>query len=105
MLEPGVGEDAVQAPKDVNEVLQYRALIVAFRNKNESAREYLRIGDDVCGPVERVAAVIDGAATLGLFVDGAQELPFGGAHLGTCGGRTWWGVEEKSYYEAVALSD
>jgi hypothetical protein len=52
-----------------------------------------------------VAAVVDGAATLGLLVDGAEKLPFRGSHFGTCLRATRRGIEEEANDELVALGD
>lgn len=105
VLEPGVGEDAVQAAEDVDEVLDDGALVVAVGEDDEAAGEELRVGDDVGGPVERVAAVVDGAAALGLVVHGAQELPLGRAHLRAGGGRAGRHVKQEPHDQAVALRD
>ena len=52
-----------------------------------------------------MAAIIDGAAALGLLMYGAQELPLGGTHLGARRGAAGRGVEEKPHDERVALGD
>lgn len=105
MLKPGVREDAVQPTEDVDEVLNPGILTVGIVEDGEAAGEELLVGDDVGGPVESVAAVVDGAAALGLLVDGAEELPLGGAHLGTRAGATGRRVEEEADDERVALRD
>ena len=60
-------------------------------------------GQDVGGPVEGVAAVVDGAAGLGRVVHGAEVLPLRGAHLRAvfCGARRV--VREEAHYQAVGL--
>lgn len=50
-----------------------------------------------------MAAVVNGTAALRLLVDGAKELPLGSTHLGTGGGATGRGVEQKPDDEGVAL--
>lgn len=91
--------------EDVDQVLQHSALVVTLGAHDEPAREDLGVGDNVCGPVQRVAAVVDGAATLGLVVYGTEKLPFGGAHFGTRRGRARGIIEEKADDYAVALRD
>lgn len=111
VLEPGVRKDAVEAPEDVDEALDADVLAprpagpVRVAEDDEAAGEQLLVGDDDGGPVEGVAAVVDGAAALGLLVDGAQELPLGGAHLGARRGAAGGGVEEEADDEGVALGD
>ena len=100
-----MGEDAVQAAEDVDEVLDTDVLGVSVAEDDEAAGEELLVGDDVGGPVEGVAAVVDGAAALGLLVDGAEELPLGGAHLGAGGGAAGGCIEEEADDEGVALRD
>ena len=72
---------------------------------DEAAGEDLLVRDDVGRPIEGVAAIVDGAAALGLLVDGAEELPLGGAHLGTRVGAAGRRVEEEADNEGVALRD
>lgn len=100
-----MGEDAVQAAEDVDEVLHGHVLVVGVGEGNQAAGEDLLVRHDVGGPVERVAAVINGAAALGLLVDGAQELPLRGAHLGARGRAARRGVEEEADDQVVALGD
>lgn len=99
-------EDAVQPPEDVDQVLHRGALVVPVaQGRDEPAGEDLGVGHDVGGPVERVAAVVDGAAGLGGVVHGAQELPLRGAHLRARGGAAGRRVEEEADDEGVALGD
>ena len=100
-----MGEDAVEAAEDIDEVLEGGAPVVTVGLDDEAAGENLGVGDDVGGPVQGVAAVVDGAAALGRVVHGAEELPLGGAHLGAGGGAAGRGVEEEADDEAVALLD
>lgn len=72
---------------------------------DKSAGEELRVRDDVGSPIEGVAAIVNGAAAPGLVVNGAQKLPFGGAHLRTRGGGTGGHVEQEADYQAVTLGD
>lgn len=69
----------------------------------QTAGKDLLASDDVGGPVESMAAVVNRAATLGGLVHGAQELPFAGAHLRAGGGGAGRAVEEKAYDQVVAL--
>ncbi|KAJ8121160.1 hypothetical protein O1611_g10175 [Lasiodiplodia mahajangana] len=55
----------------VDQVLQYSALVMALRHEYKSAGEYLGVRDNIGCPIERMAAVINGAAALGLVVYGA----------------------------------
>lgn len=50
-----------------------------------------------------MTAVIDSTAALWRLVNGAEKLPFAGAHFrtGSCG--TWWIVEEKSNDQVIAF--
>lgn len=105
VLEPRVGEYTMKSAEDVDQVLDPDVLAMIVAEYDEAAREYLLVRDHVGGPIERVAAVVDGAAALGLLVHGAQELPLGGAHLGTGVGATRGGVEEEADDEGVALRD
>lgn len=105
VLEPGVGEDAVEAAEDVDEVLDGDALAVGVGRDDEAAGEDLGVGDDVGGPVEGVAAVVDGAAALGLLVHGAEELPLRRAHFRTRIGAAGRRVEQEADDEGVALRD
>lgn len=91
-----MGEDAVQPPEDVDEVLDANILALRVGEDDKSAREQLLIRDNVGGPVERVTAVVDGAAALRLFVHGTEELPLRGAHLGTCTCAARRSIEEKA---------
>lgn len=50
-----------------------------------------------------MAAVVDGAARLGLVVYGTEKLPLRGAHLGTGRSAAGRGVKKKADDEAVAL--
>lgn len=93
----------MQPPEHVDEVLDTDVLALGVGENDETAREQLLVGDDVGGPVERVAAVVYGTAALGLIVHGAEELPLGGAHLGTCAGAAGGRVEEEADDEGVAL--
>jgi hypothetical protein len=52
-----------------------------------------------------VAAIVDRGATLRRVVDGAEVLPFGSAHLGTCCGTARWVVGEEVYDDGVGLLD
>lgn len=103
VLEPGVGEDAVEPPEDVDEVLDADVLAVRVAKDDEAAWEELLVRHDVGGPVQGVAAVVDRAAALGLFVDGTEELPLGGSHLRAGVGAAWRGVKEEADDEGVAL--
>ena len=109
VLEPGVGEDTVQPAEDVDEVLDRGGLVVAAlargRGRHEARGEDLGVRDHVGGPVEGVAAVVDGAAGFRGVVHGAQELPLRGAHLRARGGAAGRGVEEEADDEGVALRD
>lgn len=96
VLEPGVGEDAVEPPEYVDEVLDADVLAVRVAEDDEAAWEELLVCHDVGGPVQGVAAVVNRAAALGLFVDGAEKLPLGGSHLRAGMGAAWRGVKEEA---------
>lgn len=82
VLEPRVREDAVQAAEDVGEVAHAGLGPAAgLGAQRQPAGEVLGRGEDVGGPVECVAAVVDGTARLGRVVYRAQVLPLRGAHL------------------------
>lgn len=98
-------EDAVQPPEDVDEVLETHVLALGVGQDDEAAGEQLLVRDDVGSPIERVAAVVDGAAALGLLMNGAEELPLGGAHLGASTRAAGWRIEEETDDEGVALRD
>lgn len=70
---------------------------------NEAAREDLLVCDNVGSPIQGVAAIVDGAAALGLFVDGAEKLPFRCAHLGARAGATRGRIKQEANNERVAL--
>lgn len=105
MLEPGVGKDPMQSSKDIDEVLDAGVFAVSVVEDGEPAGEQLLVRDNVGCPVQRVAAVVDGAAALGLLVNGAQELPLGRAHLGTGRGAARGRVEQEAHDEGVASGD
>lgn len=73
------------------------------RRKAQPAREDLLARHDIRRPVQRVAAVIDGAAALRRLVHRAQELPLRGAHLGTGSGGTRRVVEQEADDQVVAF--
>lgn len=82
-------------------------MVLALRiiQDDESARKDFLVGNNVSSPIQGVAAVVDGAAALGLLMNGAEKLPLGGAHLGAgvcAAGRR---VEEEADDEGVALRD
>jgi hypothetical protein len=78
---------------------------VTLGEHDEAAREDLGVRHDIGGPVQRVAAVIDSAAALGLVVHRAQKLPLGCAHLGARRLRAGWCIEEETDDQAVTLRD
>lgn len=100
-----MSEDTVQSSKDVDEVLDANILTVGVVQDDESAWKDLLVRYDIGCPVEGVAAVVNGATALGLFVNGTKELPLGGAHLGACTGAARRGVEEEADDKGVALGD
>lgn len=65
----------MKPPEDIDQVLNPDILTMSVGQNNKSTGEELLIGDDVSGPIEGVAAVVDGAAALGLLVNGAEKLP------------------------------
>lgn len=71
MLEPGVRKDAVQPTEDVDQALDANILAMNIVDHDEAAGEDLLVRDDVGGPVEGMAAVVDGTAALRLLVHGA----------------------------------
>lgn len=75
MLEPGVGEDAVDATEDVGELAHALEDIAAFSAELESGREVFAGCEDVGCPVEGVVDVVDCTAGFGRFVHGAEILP------------------------------
>ena len=85
MLEPGVGEDAVHATEDVGQLAHALEDVAAFSPQLESGWEVFGGCQDVGRPVESVVDIVDSAARFGRFVHGAEILPLGRAHLGTCG--------------------
>ena len=95
----------MQSSKDVDEALDTRVPALGVADDGESAGEQLLVRDDVGRPVEGVAAVVDCAAALGLLVDGAQELPLRGPHLGARGRAARGVVEQEPHDEGVALRD
>lgn len=99
-----MGKDAVKTAEHVNQVLNGSVLVVGV-GKDEATGKDLGVCDDVGGPVEGVAAVVDGAAGARLLVDSAQELPLGGPHLWAGGGAAGRRVKEEADDQAVALSD
>lgn len=48
-----------------------------------------------------MTTVIDGAAGFRRVMNGAEVLPFAGAHLGTGRGRTGWVIVEKGEDEMI----
>lgn len=66
VLEPCVGKDAVEAPEDVDEVLDRGALImscsIAAGQCHKPRREEFGVRHDVGSPVEGVAAVVNSTA-------------------------------------------
>lgn len=105
MLEPGVRKDAVQPTEDVDQALDANILAMKIADHDEAAGEDLLVRDHVGGPVEGMAAVVNGTAALRLLVHSAEKLPFRRAHLGTCAGAAWRRVEEEANNERVALRD
>ena len=102
VLEPGVREHAVHAPEDVGQVSD--ALLVAaggLAAEGQSAREVFLRGEDVGGPVEGVAAVVDCAAGFRGIVHGAEVLPFRRSHLGAVEGGAGRRVGEEADDEVV----
>ena len=81
------------------------ALVVgAGSAQGQTAGEVLGGCESVCGPVERVAAVIYSAAGFGRVVYCAQVLPLRGAHLGAGGSGAGRGVGEKGgHYNVYVL--
>ena len=95
-------EDAIDATKDVGQMphaLLHAAHALAA--ERQAAREVFLRREDAGGPVERVAAVIDGATGLGRIVYGAEVLPFRGAHLGAGLSGARWGFGEEGDDEVV----
>ena len=105
VLEPCVGEYAVQPAEHVDQVLYADVLAMTVTEDDETAWKDLLVGDDVGCPVEGMTAVVNGTAALGLLVYGAEELPLGSAHLGARVCTAWRGVEEEADDERVALGD
>lgn len=87
---------AMETPKHIDQTLDTDIFAVRIVHNDESARENLLVGDDVGSPVEGVTAVVDSTAAFRLLMDGAEELPFGGAHLGTCARTTWWSIKKEA---------
>ena len=85
VLEPGMGEDAVDATEDVGQLAHALEDIAAFSAELESGWEVFGGCQDVGRPVEGVVDIVDCAARFGRFVHGAEILPLRCAHLGTCG--------------------
>lgn len=96
-------KDAMQSSENIDQVLLDGVPVVTLVEHGETAGEDLGVRHDICSPVQRVAAVVDGATTLGLVVYGAQELPLGGAHLGASRLGARRGIEEEADYQIVAL--
>lgn len=71
-----MGKDAVDTAKDVGQLADLLMGGVGLGSEGQAAGEVLGRRQGVGGPVERVAAVVDGAAGLGRVVDGAKVLPF-----------------------------
>lgn len=100
-----MGENSVKPTKHVHQISEGCRLVVSVVVHDKSAGKDLRIGYHIGSPVERVTAVVNSAAALGNFVDGAEKLPFACAHLRAGGGAAGWSVEKKADNQAVALSD
>lgn len=98
-------EDAVQPAEDVDQALDANILAMKIADHDEAAREDLLVRDHVGGPVESMAAVVNGTAALRLLVHGTEKLPFRRAHLGACAGAARRRVEEEADDERVALRD
>lgn len=102
MFEPGMRKDPIQPTEDINQMSHARLRTTArLRAQRQPTGEVLGGRQDVGRPVERVAAVIDGAAGFGRVMDGAEILPFGGLHFGTCLCRAGWGLGEEGDDEIV----
>lgn len=99
MLEPSMREYPVQAAKDIYEILNADILAVRIGDNHESAGEQLLVRHHIRRPVESVAAVVDGAAALGLLMDCTQKLPFGGTHFGTRAGAARRRVEQEANHQ------
>lgn len=67
--------------------------------------EDLLVCDNVGGPIKRMAAIVDCAATLGLLMDRTKELPLGGAHFRAGVGATRRGIEKETDDKGIALGD
>ena len=73
--------------------------------QRQAAREMFLASQGAGGPIERVAAIIDGAAGFGGLVDGAEVLPFGGAHFGTGSSGARGVIREEMDDELVGFDD
>jgi len=116
MLEPCVCVDSVYPAEDVCDLfhLLCEHLVASSRAhahaavagaEAESRRKELAVAKSRSGPVERVAAVVDGRAGLRGVVDGAKVLPFGSSHFVACCRRASWSVGEEGNDNRVGLLD
>lgn len=98
-------EDPMKPSEYIDEVLNTCILAVGVAENSESAGKQLLVRDHVGGPVQCVAAIVDGTAALGLLMDSAKKLPLRSAHLRACRGATGGRIEQEAYDQGVALGD
>ncbi len=105
MLKPCVCKDTIYSSEDIGEMPH--ALLrpsCGFTSKRQTAGEILLRSKDIGGPVQSMAAVIDGAARLGWIMHCAEVLPFRGTHLGACCGRTRWSFTKEGNDQVIDLN-
>ncbi len=105
MLEPCVRKDTVQTTKNVDQVFQAHVFALRVVQYHKSTREDVLIRYYISSPVESVAAVVDCAAALGLFMHGTEKLPLGRAHLRARCSTAGRCIKQKSDNKGVALRD
>lgn len=76
-------KDAIQPSEDVGQ-MSHAGLCAAarLRAESQSAGKVFRRRKDIRGPIEGMAAIVDGAAGFGRIVHGTEVLPLGCPHLG-----------------------
>lgn len=94
---------SIYSSKYVGQLAYLRVLCGLVGAESKSRREVFRRCKCVCSPVERVAAVIDGATGLWGVVHGAEILPLRGAHFRACDGRARRCVREQCDNDGVDL--
>jgi len=94
-------KDPVHTSEDIGKVSLLLMLCRLVGAHGESRGEVLGRSQGICGPVQRVAAVVDGAAGLGRIVNRAEVLPFGGSHFGTGSRRARRTVRKQGDYDSI----